>query len=605
MRLSAVFSTLLLVSICCAGCASPAGEVKTAGNSGVGENDAFVLISGGGSPTSNQYSQYLQAKALTSFLQDRYPPKQVWVFFGMGHRPGVPAELADVHRKYKQDGLLLSTWLVGELPEGRPANRAEILTAFRREILPRVAKGGTLYLFVGDHGELVPSGEKESAITLWQLEHTANGGWKSNDQEVLTVSDLRDVLREGLGRGRVVFTMTQCHSGGFHFMGVPRKITGDPRWYRSGEISADAADWAASLGDPRIAGFTATEEAALAAGCSPDPDPDRWAGYERFVPEALVGADLMTNAARPTRARSFAEAHAAATLVDRTIDLPRSSSDQYLERWADWIERALENPADLDPGIVRNLGIYTQVMDGVGTKEIKDPLFQERQALFGRFREALVAQNPATVKLLQGGTKAELLAALGSDASRPGRPRGNRGGSSSVPKKTWTDTLRPAWSDAVNAGKIKDVSPQALAFEKFLLKLEAKGGDFSSAGQNPALLNWTYWQSSLAFPQKRDQAKADAVTHWSVERRWRIGEWAKGSPDEAVRKAGLEWAPKSRPGLPVYVPPRTDRVNKTALERELLYRRVLGAWAFLLAADETEALNRLRDFIVTENVKLP
>ncbi len=43
-----------------------------------------------------------------------------------------------------------------------------------------------------------------------------------------------------------------------------------------------------------VAGFTATDEPSLAAGCDPDPDPDRWAGYERYIPENLLAVDLFT-----------------------------------------------------------------------------------------------------------------------------------------------------------------------------------------------------------------------------------------------------------------------------------------------------------------------
>ena len=38
------------------------------------------------------------------------------------------------------------------------------------------------------------------------------------------LSELKAVLAQGLGRGRVVFCMTQCYSGGFHFLGVPRAV---------------------------------------------------------------------------------------------------------------------------------------------------------------------------------------------------------------------------------------------------------------------------------------------------------------------------------------------------------------------------------------------
>jgi hypothetical protein len=72
----------------------------------------------------------------------------------------------------------------------------------------------------------------ESTITLWQLKQDPNragSGWFTDNNEVLGVAELREVLRAGLGRGRVVFCMTQRPSGGFHFLGVPRKVTPEIR----------------------------------------------------------------------------------------------------------------------------------------------------------------------------------------------------------------------------------------------------------------------------------------------------------------------------------------------------------------------------------------
>lgn len=575
----------------------------------IGPHDAFVLLSGGGTPLSNQYSQYLQARAMTAFLQGTYPAEAVWVFFGMGHRPGAPAELNDVHRQFKADGLLLDTWLTGELPRNRPATKQAILTALREEILPRVAAGGTLYLFIGDHGSLSKGATPESDITLWQLERTPQGGWRTNEQEHLTVTELRDALTPGLGQGRVVFCMTQCHSGGFHFLGVPRVIAGNPRWTRADATDAEVAAWAASLGSTQIAGFTATDEASLAAGCAPNPDPDRWAGYERFMPEFVLGTDLLGGHAKGTPLMSFAAAHEASTLVDRTIDKPYATSEQFLERWADWIERTAADPGALDPRIAAQFALYEKFLEGAAVFPTTDAAFLARQAQFARFTAALVEQNPATATLLQSGRKAELHAAVGPAGARPGRPSAPRRPSAEL-GKLWTGTLRPAWQAAVLAGEVKDVPAFALAFEKFILAREAQGADLSSPGKNPGLLMWTYWQSSLAWPQKTDPVKADAVTRWAVERRWRIGEWAKQSPDAAVREAGLKWAPKVRPGtvLPAAAPAGGSppaRINRTAIERVIFYRRVLGAWAFLLAVEERTALGHLQKLIELERRPYP
>jgi hypothetical protein len=571
----------------------------------LGPNDAFVLLSGGGSPLSNQYSQYLQAKAMTAYFQDAYPADAVWTFFGLGAKPGEPAALNDVHRKVKQDGQLLSTWLAGELPRNRPANRKEILETFRNEILPRVAPGGTLYLFVGDHGHLTKDQSAQSAITLWQLQPTPQGGWGPDLTQQLTVTDLQKLFDEGLGRGRVVFCMTQCHSGGFHFVGVPREIAPNPAWRQSGATKEEIAAWRASLGTTLVAGFTATDEASLAAGCTPNPDPDRWAGYERYIPEFLLGFDLLDQTAAKARAWSFREAHEAATIVDRTVDKPYSTSDQYLERWATWLDTA--DATTLKPSIAAALDTYQRALDG-NLPAITDAEFRVKQSQFARFTRSLTDRHPTMTALLERGSAVELATKLGSPENSPGRPSGDRPRPTPL-AKVWKETMRPAWQKAIEAGEVSGVSELALNFEKFLLRLEARGSDFTSPGQkqNEDLLTWTYWQSSYAWPERFDATKADAVTKWSVDRRWFIGEWARNSADADLREAGLRWRPLRGPGLPTSAvgSSASEEINLTAIERVIFYRKVLGAWAFLLAVKDNAALARLHQLIELESAPLP
>ncbi len=604
IRLIATGVACLLIAGCSSVIAPPAASLP--GRPALGPHDALVLLSGGGSPTSNQYSQYLQAKALSGFLQRNYPADAVWTFFGIGNRPGVPADLADVHRKVKHEGLLLSTWLPGEIPRNRPARRQEVLDALRREILPRVAPGGTLYLLVGDHGTLTrgrPTGQ--SAITLWQVERTPSGGWKPNPAEELTVSDLQAALTEGLGQGRVVFVMTQCHSGGFHYVGTPRVFTPHPEWLRTAEAGGPSAveAWRRQLRGLPVAGFTATDEASLAAGCTPDPDPDRWAGYERYVPEFLLGFDLLApENARPALP-SFAQVHEAATLVDGTIDKPLATSDQFLLTLAEWVE---QTPADtLKPALHAAQATYHRRLDGEPFAPA-DPALRARQEQFARFTQSLVERHPAMKRLLEQGTRAELTAAMGPASSRPGRPRGRRTSAASPAQTLWSDIIRPAWSAALDTGEVPGLSPDAVAFETFLLERESKGQDYTSPSRASALLEWTYWRSSYAFPQRFDPVKAEAVTRWSIERRWRIGEWAKSSPDAKVREAAATWAPRVRPGLPPPPrPPNPAAINRTAAERVLIYRRVLAAWDWVLQVNDPDLRARLSALVALEQTPLP
>lgn len=578
--------------------------------------DAYVLLSGGGTPLTNNYSQYLQARALAAFFEQNYPADSRWVFFGAGNRPGEPVVLADARKQYKKDGLVLESWLPGPLRDNRPATRESFLTALREEILPTVADGGTLYLFIGDHGELAKTGPKESIITMWQMKHDPQRprGWFSDNQEVLGVTELQAVLREGLGQGRVVFCMTQCHSGGFHYLGVPRVVAPNTNWFTTVPLWAMPED-APAL--PRAAGFTATDEESLAAGCDPDPDPEKWAGYERFIPEELLGLDLFTLEPSGTGLDSFAAAHEAATLVDKTIDKPRASSEQYLERWATLIEKLAGEP-DLTPELKAQVAAYAQAVD-TGAVQANEARLRERVEQFARFTTRLTEQNPAVTELLQQGTRAQLEEAMGPAASRPGTPgASNRRGPREDLLQAWNDTLRPAWKTAVLAGEVAELPAEALAFEKRLLAQEDNGRQLMiyRGWQNP-LLNEIFWNSGYAFPDTLDVGKAETIARWGAERRGKILAWGEQSADAAVRAAAEKLAGSfgRRPPVaaPADAPAPVARTNvstrplsrKTAAERALFYRRVLAAWEFLIATDEQPALDALHALIELEHTPLP
>ncbi len=661
VRLAAVFMCVLALLV---GCAGPTGAPSAADGREVASivaavpdarpvdparaQNVFVMLSGGVSPSANNYSQYLQAKAVTTFLERNYPLDTVWTFFGAGNVEGQPLFLGDVRRSQERDGRILNTWLPGAISRNRPAKREIVLRAFREEILPRVRDGGTVYLFVGDHGSQRGTGDRESIIDLWTLARDATNerGWKTERGEVLGVSDLRKVLAEGLGRGRVVFCMTQCHSGGFHHLAVPRELTANPRWFTRvpGWWKPAAAKGAPA--DVRAAGFTATDERNLAAGCDPNPDPDTWEGYERFLPENLLGLDLFTLQPAGQRRGSFYEAHIEATLVDQTIDKPYATSEQYLERWADLIETRLVQEANLTDATRRQVVAYQRAVDGASLWS-DDRGFRERQEMFARFTQRMTMQNPAAKDLLLTGDRQQLetaIASTGRGGRAPGQPvpvvrpaaaqvlpaptsaptpapvpsegRG-RGRNTPSPEvlKLWNDVLRPAWKTAVLADHVAELPAGAREFEKYLLAQEAKGKDFLF-GNARQLADEVYWQSGYADPSKLDRTKAEAVVRWGSERRSQILAWAKASDEPTVRAAAEEITkrqPARRAGAAQdaartsQTTPESTRPlsRKTAAERVLFYRRTLAAWAFLLALDERPALARIAELTALERTPLP
>ena len=573
--------------------------------------DAFVVLSGGGTPLSNNYSQFLQARAMNDWLRGRYPREAVWTFFGAGNRTGVPAVFADTRRQLKDRGLMVESWLPGVLDENRPATRAEVLTALKNEILPRVAKGGTLYLFVGDHGELAKGKKPESAITLWQMENTspkgAASGWRSDPKQVLTVTELKTALDEGLGAGRVVFCFTCCHSGGFHHLDVPRAVAANPAWF-SGLQPEECADWTDVIASVRVAGFTATTEDSLAAGCDPDPDPEKWLGYERHFPEALLGFDLMLGTKKGAVLPSFAAAHEAATLVDRTIDKPFSSAEAWLERYAALIETAVAESPALTPVVRAAVEHFQQIVNGQPAG-VKHAAFVAQEAQIARFLAALAEQNPSSAALLRTGTRAELEAAIGPKPGNAGGGGRRSGGGSETTRKLWTDTIRPVWKAALVAKKVPGIAEAARGFELRLIELEEKNPSrVFLPGDRNAVRNELFWSSSYAIPAQADLKKAATLARWEAGRREAVLAWARTSSSEPVRAAAGKWGGPTRTGPAVVArategPPRAAR--KEALQRALFYRRILGAWAFLIAVDERGAMSRLAALQALEQMPLP
>ena len=583
--------------------------------------DVFVMLSGGVSPFDNNYSQYLQALAVNAYFESNYPRDSVWTFFGAGNVEGEKPLLADVRRKVKRDGLAIDTWVVGAIPRNRPASREVVLRAFREEILPAITNGGTLFLIVGDHGSR-PVGEGESAIDLWQLESDADdrNGWRRGRNAKLGVAELRRTFAAGIGKGRVVFCMTQCHSGGFHGLAVPAEVIPNPKWFsRVPEWVKEKSVTAKTF--PQVAGFTATDEFSMAAGCVPDPDPDHWAGYERFVPENLFGMDLFTRKIMRPGLRSFAEAHAAATLQDFTIDKPSATSEEFLERWATLLEKRLTTELALTSRVRNALSAYQRTVDGFEPK-VSNAGFRERQKQFSQFLEKMSQQNPEVKTLLFTGTRKQLQDATGKTArssverdvdpdsspetnSPPRRARSERGET----RRLWREAIAPAWAKAVEAGHITNRLRVPLDFERHLIQLETNSNRSFINGGRP-LMEEAYWFAGYGKPESVDPAKAEAVALWTMERRTTITDWAVAHDEEEVRSAGMKISLRRPRDRMQTVPPEGMTYSETlseetAAERALFYRRVLGAWEFLLTMNERPALTRLAELIELERTPLP
>jgi hypothetical protein len=609
---------------------------------GAWAKDAFVVISGGGSPLSNHYSQYLQARAYATYLHAHYADDSIWTFFGAGNRSGQAPVLFDVEQTERDiHGSDHTRWIAGALPDNRPARHDDIARAFRDEILPRVKNGGTVYLFVGDHGGPSSDSRGESIISLWSWDRDPSipFGWRSyGDSQTLGVAELRRWLSAGLGRGRVVFVMSQCYSGGFHYLGLPRVETPDPAWFTS------VPEWArssrpASAELPVAAGYTATDDQSFASGCTSDVSADNWAGYERYMPEQLTGLDMFTlkTGAAPARS-SFHQAHVQAVLADQTIDKPRATSEQYLHDWAQTLSRMQDEPA-VAATVKPALAHFRQVMDGAAPQVADAPL-QARADEFRQYTERM-AQNDPDLKKLIGMPQAVLEAvrqqakAASSADYRTARTADEQSdeasGTRALFDRLWTRTIEPAWQKALAAGQLPQLPAPVLAYERDIAHIQAAARMSAQGADGRSPLGMVdadflpYFESGYGDPASFDAARANVVAQWSDRRYRTILDWAKKSgdpklsgaaaamafllpPDDAdasdASDAKAAHAALVAPSKPQ--PPKPRRLDRaTAIERILLYRQVLASWQFLLETHEKPALERLAALIAVEQSPLP
>ena len=163
----------------------------------------------------------------------------------------------------------------------------------------------------------------------------------------LSVRDLKQSLAS-IHSDKKIFAMTQCYSGGFHQLSVERD---DDGYY---------------FANPNVCGFSATTEDETASGCTPNVDGPHYQGYERYLAEALTGIDVVTGKKIGEPAKTLSEAHYHAAAIDQTNDVPLSTSDYFLRKWASTLENDFFVPrTDELSGMAASLGFELAANDGI------------------------------------------------------------------------------------------------------------------------------------------------------------------------------------------------------------------------------------------------
>lgn len=256
------------------------------------------MLAGGGLPAISRLSVYSQARSLAAALRKRCGRDRVLVLFGAGNdekRNSFP----DVHERHLTAAGLLDQFHYGKIPGNKAATKENLARLFNG----RRIQCDTLYLFVLGHGEADArkSSDSNTRITLWGYDR-GRRQLRGDGGAYLSRTELAAWLKSHIQAERIVVTMTQCHSGGFHGLSVRRR-RGRPTL------------------NPMVFGFSATTADLPSQGCSVTLNAG-YRGYERdFFAEFLAGS------------KTIFEAHEAACLSDMTEDVPRTTLDDYLECW--------------------------------------------------------------------------------------------------------------------------------------------------------------------------------------------------------------------------------------------------------------------------------
>lgn len=298
--------TRLACLICALGLASAASA-----------RDFYLTIGGGHSPESNQASLEKNVLFYQQLLKEQnVPAAQQAVYFASGSPSDKDVQAVDLDSVPKANRLMAEFFGTErdlgllyrniEVPAVRGATSLENIRRWFSEVGSTLKSGDRLLIYVTAHGDRSDDRQNpyETSIMLW-------------DDEKLSVSDFVALLDRLPAGVRVVTVMVQCYTGGF------------------ARFIYEQADPEKGLAKQNRCGFFATVHDREAAGCTPDVDETTYVEYSTYFWEALgghtrTGKAIVCPDYDGDGQTSFAEAHAYTMLNADTIDLPLTSSTEFL-----------------------------------------------------------------------------------------------------------------------------------------------------------------------------------------------------------------------------------------------------------------------------------
>jgi hypothetical protein len=298
--------------------------------------DHFLLVGGGPTPQESQVSIENNVMWIEATMTRRsFTSCQTLFASGASGRPDVVLNSPDddavarwlpLARLHGLQGPGASIYRPGAVAGGGGAATAERVGAALRRTLLSLGDGDSLFLVYSGHGSEEPTDTSRNALRLW-------------GESRLDVRTFTDILRSAPPGATVRYVFPQCHSGAF-----ARSIGREPAAPQSGTVATNRC------------GFFSVADDRIAEGCTPSVDAVDYRDYSTFFFAALAGRTRTGDAISldPDTDRdgrvTLLEAHAYAFIEGLSTDVPRTTSEYYLEIWEPWylrwhtfVEVGLEN----------------------------------------------------------------------------------------------------------------------------------------------------------------------------------------------------------------------------------------------------------------------
>ncbi|MEZ6061538.1 MAG: hypothetical protein R3C19_14425 [Planctomycetaceae bacterium] len=280
--------------------------------------DFFLTIGGGYTQTENQVSLENNVRLFQRTLADLHlGERSNDIYFSDGADSTPDVQVVDPQSVPKANRLMAEFfgsdddlglfYRNHQIPRVRAAASPANIRQWFAETGSRMKSGDRLVLYVTAHGHR--SDDRNNAF------NTSIATWNNTSVKMAEFVRMLDRLPAGV---QVVTIMVQCYAGGF-----ARYIFND-------------GDPARGVSRQARCGFFATVHDRPAAGCTPEVDEASYVEYSTYFFAALSGQDRSGAAIRAPDYNSdgvvsFDEAHAYTMLTADTIDVPVTTSSEFLD----------------------------------------------------------------------------------------------------------------------------------------------------------------------------------------------------------------------------------------------------------------------------------